>query len=539
MVIKFTKRPNWSLLLSFFILFLITIPIFYIVIHIFNDIKPTTKTLFDTYLMIYIKNSFIIVFFTAIFTTIIGVFLAYFETFYEYKFRNFFRFTLILPFAFPSYLFGYIYTDFFSYSGWFITWLRVNYDIRLHFDIMNIYGCIFILTIAFFPYVYILLRGFLSKFSLNLIESAQSLGKSDLYIFFKVVLPLSRAAIVAGTSLCIMECLNAYGVPNYFGLHVFSTGIYKAWVGYQDLNAAIKLAGILLSIVFSLMILEKIFRKPYSMTTTKNRVFSRKKLSKKNEIIVLTLFFTILFVSLILPTIHLFVWISRTFNYIDWGNLILISKNTILLTIISTVMIILISLFLNETIRFKKGKTKEMFSTLANMGYSIPGSVIAIGMLILFISIDHFLGNFYKNLGIDKNLVLTLSPIILMFSYCIRFLCLGYNGIEAGLKRVNPSYHESSLSLGKGKFQTFLKVDLPMIQTSIYSAFILIFIEIIKELPLASLLSPPNFKTLAFEMDRYASDEQLAMTSVPAFVVVVICLVLLIVFNVIQKKAKK
>ncbi|AII15263.2 iron(III) ABC transporter, permease component [Campylobacter iguaniorum] len=527
----------WNLA-SYFTLLLIIAPIFYILLNIFNSSSEQTSSLLDSSLNEYLINSSIIVFFTALFTTIIGVFLAYFESFYEFRFKKFFKFALVLPFAVPNYLFAYIYADFFSYSGWLVAWLRSEFGIKVHFDMMNIYGVIFIFTISFFPYVYIILRGFLAKFSVNLIESAKSLGKSDTYIFFKVILPLSRAAIVAGASLCVMESLNAFGTPNYYGVHVFSTGIYKAWVGYSDINAAIKLAGILLLIVFFFLFVERIFRKPTMMTTSKTRRQKLQKLSKKSEIIVIGAFFAVFFISFLFPMINLLVWINRSFESTNWAHVFDISQNTLLLTIFSTIFIIVISLFLTLVSRFQKGKAKLLSNSLANIGYSVPGSVIAIGMLMIFIWCDKHLASVYGFLGIEKSLFLTLSPVILIFAYVIRFLSLGYNGIEAGLKACNKSCYEASLSLGYGRLATFFKVDFAMIKTSIYSAFILIFIEIIKELPLSSLLSPPNFRTLAFEIDRYASDEQLAMTAVPSLIIIVFCFVLLSLFYKIQKKDK-
>ncbi|QKF70795.1 ABC transporter permease [Campylobacter geochelonis] len=527
----------WTLA-SYFVLFLIITPIIYILFNLFNETSEQTKTLLNSSLKEYFVNSLIIIFFTAIFTTIIGVFLAYFEAFYEFKFRKFFNFALVLPFAVPNYLFAYLYADFFSYSGWLVVWLRQNFGIKLHFDMMNIYGAIFIFTISFYPYVYIILRGFLAKFSMNLIESAKSLGKSNTCIFFRVILPLSKAAIVAGAGLCVMESLNAFGTPNYYGVHVFSTGIYKAWVGYGDINAAIKLAGILLFIVFFLMFVERIFRKPYAVTTSKQKVFKRQKLSKKAQNIVVGLFFIIFFISFLFPMINLSIWLKRSFSDVDWAHIINISANTLLLTVFSTIFIIIISLFLTTISRSQKGKTKELSNALANMGYSIPGSIIAIGMLVIFIWLDKNLSGIYHFFGINKSLFLTLSPIILIFAYVIRFLSLGYNGIEAGLNRCGKSCYEASLSLGYGRLVTFFKVDFSMIKTSIYSAFILIFIEIIKELPLSSLLSAPNFRTLAFEIDRYASDEQLAMTAVPSLIIIIFCFVLLSVFYKLQKKDK-
>ncbi|MCZ6156614.1 iron ABC transporter permease [Campylobacter ureolyticus] len=535
-MMKRFKRCDTPLIFTFVCLALIIFPIIYIFFGIFNQTNESTEFLFKTQLKFYIKNSFIILFFTGIFTGIIGTFLAYFETFYEYKFKNFFKFTLILPFAIPSYLFGYIYVDFFSYSGWLVTFLRQNFDIRVHFDIMNIYGAIFVLTLAFYPYVYIILRGFLKRFPQNYIEASQNLGCTQVKTFFKVILPLSKPAIISGMTLCLMECLNAYGVPNYFGLHVFSTGIYKAWVGYSDLNAAIKLASILLFLVFFIIIVQKLLQKPYAITVTKRQKIRAKKLSKKSEIAVVCLIFLFLFVALFLPLLHIFIWLYQSYSDINLISLFNLSKNTILLTTLSAMLIVVFSLFINESLRLKEGKIKEIATSFANIGYSIPGSVVGISMLAIFINIDKSMQWLYRLLEVKATLFLTLSPLVLVFAYMIRFLSLGYMGVQNSLNQQGKKYYEASLSLGKGKLKTFFLVDLPMIKPAILSSFILVFIEIIKELPLSSLLTPPNLKTLAFEMDRYASDEQLALSAAPAIVVVGISLALLVILNKIKDK---
>ncbi|MBZ7990735.1 iron ABC transporter permease [Campylobacter sp. RM9332] len=521
--------------LAYLILFIILIPIFYIIFFITQPIKENTAVLFDSYLVEYLKNTGIIVLFTLIFSTIIGVFLAYFESFYEFRFRKFFKFCLVLPFAIPSYLFAYVYADFFSYFSWFNIFLRDTFNIKIHFDMMNIYGVIFVFSISFFPYTYILTRGFLARFASSLIYSARSLGKNEFEIFFKVILPLSRPVIVAGASLCAMETLNAYGAPNYYGLHVFSTGIYKAWIGYGDLNAAIKLAVILLLIVFFILFIEKITQRPYELGS-KQYALTRTQLSKKAEIIVLSLFFVILFISFILPVIHILIWFKRSYFDVDYANLFALSKNSFFLSVVSSVIILIIALFLAANQRFKNNKSKLIISSLANMGYSIPGSVVAVCMLVMFIFIDRSLASFYSYLGINKSLFLTLSPMILIFAYVVRFLSLGFNSINSGLNRLPSSLTNARHSLGINPFKGFFKVEFVLIIPSLLSSFILIFIEVIKELPLASLLATSEFKTLSFEMDRYASDEQLAMVSAPALVVVLTCFILLVIFNLIKER---
>lgn len=531
---------SWSFLSIFFILFIST-PIFLIIFNISGPMNEIMEHIINNLLKTYIKNTLIISLGTVLITIFLGVSLAYFISFYEFRGRKFFSLALILPLAIPDYIGAHVYANIFSYSGYIPTLLRERYGIMYNLDIMNNYGAIFVFAMCFYPYVYIVVKSFLSKQSNSIIEVSKSLGKSNKEIFFKVLLPLSRGAIVGGSTLVVLEVLNAYGLPNYFGIHTFSTGIFRAWFSFKDLSSAVKMAAMLLVCTYLVIIIEKLFRrgKNYSYSNTKIKYVKRVQVSKKNEWFLGFYCFSVLTVSFIIPILQLLYWAKFTYKSVLNRGFYALIGNSVLITLIATFLIIAISVIIANTARFTRGKSGMLLSKLATMGYAVPGAVIAIGMLMFFIAVDKMLVPIYQALGIENTLVLTLGFPLLISAYIVRFLSISFNTVENGFEKIGLKFHEASRSFGNGVTKTFFKVDLPMMRGSLIGAGILVFVEIIKELPLTLLLRPFNFETLATIIKKYAEDEMLPEASIPSLILVVVCIVLLMIFNRINKGGKE
>ena len=534
-----TSLNSWSFFSLIIVLFVST-PIILIALNIFNPSNEVFEHIKNYLLMSYIKNTLIMAIGTGLFSIIIGVSSAYFVSLYDFPLRKFFSWVLILPLAIPDYIGAHVYANIFSYTGYIPTLLREKFDIFYTFDIMNLGGAIFVLTLCFYPYVYILVKSFLSKQSNSLIEVSKSLGKNNREIFWKVLLPISRGAIVGGVTLVILEVLNAYGLPNYFGIQTFSTGIFRVWFSFKDLDTAIKMSAMLLIVTYTIILGEKFLRRrrSYSFSNTKISPIRRQKLQGKNKFFVL-LWLNIIFVfAFIIPILQLFYWASLTYKEVLNKEFFILVRNSFGITLISTIIIIVFSVIIANTTRLSKGRLALIISKAATMGYSIPGAVISIGMLLFFISLDESLEPLYKLVGIDNTLFLTLSFTLLISAYLVRFLAISYNTVESGFEKVGLKFHEASRTLGKGISKTFFLVDLPMIKNSLIGAGILVFIEIIKELPLTMLLRPFNFHTLSTAIKKYAEDEMLPEASIPSLILIAVCIVLLIVFNKIGKGKK-
>lgn len=534
-----TSLNSWSFF-SLIIIIFVSTPIILIALNIFNPSNEIFEHIKNYLLVSYIKNTLIMAIGTGLFSIIIGVSSAYFVSLYDFPLRKFFSWALVLPLAIPDYIGAHVYANIFSYTGYIPTLLRKKFDIVYNFDIMNLGGAIFVLTLCFYPYVYILVKSFLSKQSNSLIEVSKSLGKNNKQIFWKVLLPISRGAIVGGVTLVILEVLNAYGLPNYFGIQTFSTGIFRVWFSFKDLDTAIKMSAMLLFVTYTIILGEKFLRrrKNYSFSNTKIRPIIRQKLNKKNKVIVLSWLSLVFSFAFIIPILQLSYWASLTYKHILNREFLVLIRNSFGITVISTLIIIIFSIVIANTTRLSKGKLSIIISRGATMGYSIPGAVISIGMLLFFISLDGKLLPLYNLVGIGNSLFLTLSFALLVSAYLVRFLAISYNTIESGFEKVGLKFHEASRTLGKGISKTFLLVDLPMIKNSILGAGILVFIEIIKELPLTMLLRPFNFNTLSTAIKKFAEDEMLPEASIPSLILIGVCLVLLLIYNKLEKGKK-
>lgn len=531
---------SWSLA-SILIVGLICTPILSILINIFAPINDNLIHTTSYLLPEYIKNTFIIAISVGFSTSVIGVFLAWILSVYEFRGRKFFSWALILPLAIPSYISGYAYSGIFSYTGLIPSYLRNRHGININMDILNIYGVIFIFSLCFYPYVFLVVKGFLNKQSASLLEASKSLGKSNFETFFKVILPLARGAIVGGVSLVIMEVLNAYGLVSHFGVNTFSTGIFRIWLSLDDVDTAIKMSALLMSLTFLIILTEKFLRKrkSFSYSSTKIRPIKREKLKGSKEVYAILLCSLILLPAFIIPIMQLIYWAFLTYDTMLNKELIRTILNTFAITGLSSILIIIISVIIANSVRLQKNFMGNIISKLSTMGYSIPGAVIAIGIMLSFVALDRFLAPLYMFFGINKTLVFTLSFALLISAYVVRFLAVSFNAVESGFDKIGLKFHEAGRSLGKGITQTFFLIDLPMIKSSVIGGFILVFIEIIKELPLTLLLRPFNFNTLATLAKQYAEDEMIAESAIPSLIIIFICFLAIYFFNKLNEGRKK
>lgn len=520
----------WSVL-SFIFICLIILPNLNILMNLLN--KPNENWLhIKTYLLKdYIVNSLILITFTGVFTTLIGTGLSWIVSAYEFPGRNFFKWTLVLPLAIPPYIGAYTYNGIFDYTGVVQTTLRNNFNIQVsqkYFDIMSMRGSIFIFTIFLFPYVYIITKSFLQKQSASLIENARILGKSQLEIFLHVVLPISRASIVGGVSLVVLEVLNDYGVVKYFGITTFSTAIFKTWFGMGDVDSAIRLSAILLFMVFTILIIEKILRgrKKFSFSNTKFRPITRQQLKGGKSILAFMFCFFIFSVGFIIPTLQLTHWSLITYRKILDIEFWSLTFSSISVALLAAGLITIIATIIANYCRLNDNIISKIYSKATTVGYSIPGAVIAIAVIVFFIDLDNKLFWFYKLFNKDTGkLVLSTSIVMLIFAYIVRFLAIGFNSIEAGFEKVGKKFSEASRTLGMNMTETFFKVDFKMIKPAILSGFILVFVDILKELPLTLILRPFNFNTLATKSFEYANDEMIHEAAVSSLIIIIISII--------------
>lgn len=543
---KGTKQKSnaWGFL-SFIFILLVVIPCLYIFLHLLDKPNDNWYHIKNYLLKDYIINTIKIVIATGFLTMVIGTTLAWLIAAYEFPFRKFFKWALILPLTVPPYIAAYTYNGIFNYTGvvqrFFRDDMKMNLDPK-YFDVMSIRGVVFIFTVFLFPYVYMIARAFLEKQSASLIENARLLGRSSSSIFIHVILPISRGAIVGGTSLVILEVLNDFGVVSYFGVQTFSTAIFKTWFSMGDTSTAVKLAAMLMFTVFITLSIEKWIRgrKKYSYTTAKVKSIVPIKLRGIKAVGAFLYCFIILSLGFIIPLLQLGKWSVLTYKKILNINFISLMFNSIWLAAITAVIIIVMSVVIANFCRMNNNWISKFFSKISILGYSIPGAVIAIGVILFMISLDRELVWIYKIINPNtKTLILSTSIFMLIFAYAIRFLAIGYQSIESGFDKIGMKFFEASRTLGHSVTKTFFKVDLPMIKPALISAFALVFVDIIKELPLTLILRPFNFNTLATKTYEYASDEMIHEASIPALIIILVSIVSIYLLYRIGDKEKK
>ncbi|WP_078551270.1 ABC transporter permease [Bacillus alkalicellulosilyticus] len=536
-LIEQTKQHiNLWAILSFFFVFIILLPNLLIVVQFFTEPNENWAHIKEYLLQNYIYNTVVLITFTGIATTIIGTSLAWFITIYKFPLRNFLKWGLILPLAIPPFIGAYTYHGMLNYTGIIQSTLRNSFDITVnqrYFDIMNMQGAVFIFTIFLFPYVYTIMKSFLENQSATALENASLLGSNTFSIFYRVILPISRPAIVGGVSLVILEVLNDYGVVRFYGIQTFSTAIFQTWFGMGDLDSALKLAGILMSIVIIILVLEKLIRgrrKFNNSTSTVSRI-KPKQLKGIKAWLVFAYCFGIFSVAFLIPFLQLLHWVFMTYEKIASPEFLTLIWNSVFVATIAATFIVVIALIVANYTRLHVNIVTKLFSKITTLGYSVPGAVIAIAIITVFLALDRYMISITAYFGSNPTVALSTTLVMLVSAYIIRFLAVGFNSIEAGFEKVGTSYTEASRSLGMSTYKTFLRVDIPLIKGAIFGGFILVFVDILKELPLTFILQPFNFNTLATRAFRYANDEMVNEAALASILIILISAVCIFFFH--------
>lgn len=523
------------------ILLLVLTPIFTILIKLFAPPGEHWGHIATTLLPSYFSNSFILLISVAFCTFIIGVGMAWLVSIFEFPGRKYFEWLLILPLAFPSYMMGYSYVGILEYTGPVQAFLRNNLDIHFRgpiFDIMNMPGAIFILSISLFPYVYVICRASFMRQSNQLQEAALLLGSGRMRIFRKIALPMARPAVAGGIALVGMEVLNDYGTVKYFGVDTFTSGIFRAWFSFGDINTAIYLSAILTLIVLVLIWLENLQRgnRVWAVQSGNSRSTGRLKVARRSNRWSYTLLCSlVLAISFILPLLQLFYWVSLTWrNVIDSEFIILIIRS-FSLAIGSAVAIAVLSIVLLYAIRLSPLRWTRHIARTASLGYAIPGAVIAVGVMIPMMKLDRAISGLLSD---QIGMILSGTLVMLIVAYIVRFMAVGYNAIDAGFQKTGASVNEVARSLGASSIRTLWKIDLPLIRNSIAGAILLAFVDILKELPLTLILRPFNFHTLATKAFDMATNEMIAESANASLIVVLTGVIPIILLNNIIGKKK-
>jgi iron(III) transport system permease protein len=520
--------------LALVIVILVTIPILTLITNIFGPPGNSWEHLKENLLDSYFVNTLALLAGVALCTFILGVSTAWIISSYNFPGRRYFEWLLILPLGFPGYIMAYTYTGLLDYAGPIQSILRNSFDITVQgglIDIMNLPGAIFILSISLYPYVYLLARASFLQQSKTLQEAASLLESSRIRAFFKVALPMARPAIVGGIALASMEVLNDYGVVKYFGVNTFTTGIFRSWFSMGDASTAIYLAAILMLFVFAVLFLENIQRgnKRYVSPNALNKPIERSNLSKAGQFFLTGICLAILMAGFLVPLAQILHWVSLTYHKVINEEFFILIYRSFSLAISSGIVIVILSVILLYALRLNPSKWIKSITKLAILGYAIPGAVVAIGIMIPVLGLDKFLARQLSADGVG--LWLTGSLSVVVFAYVVRFMAVGYQPIESGFQKTGIHINEASRLLGAGTGKTLFKIDLPMIKSSLFTGILLVFVDVLKELPLTLILRPFNYHTLATKTFDMATNEMVAESANPALVIILTGIIPIIFLN--------
>lgn len=500
---------------------LLTAPLLSVFTSLFSKNSAYFVHVRDTLLLGYVSTSISLVSITVVVSLILGVSSAWFVTQHTFATQKFFSWALLLPLAIPPYMGGYVYSSILSYGGWLYK-LFANLTGHNNFDIMNTTGAGLLFAFFLYPYVFMASKTFFSHHLGNVLESAAVLGLSRRRSFFRVVLPLGRRVFVAASFLVALEVLNDYGLVHYFGLSTFSVGIFKLWFSYHDLEGAIKLAFHLILMVLFLLFMQHLMqgRRNFAPTSSKVRPHSR---AKGNLAMQLWLGFIFL-LTFALPVGQLVYWAGLSIKSFNMKQLVAATAHSLALSLAAALLILIIALIISNATRLQKGRFSSALVHTSSLGYSIPGAVVAIGMISFFVALDKFLLPLYERSGLATNLFMSSALVMLLFAYSVRFLAVALSQIEASQHRIGVKFHQVARTLGFNITQTFFKLDIHLLKTASFAAVLLVFIEVIKELPVTMILRPFNFNTLATLASQYAEDEMVQQSAIPSLVLILLAL---------------
>jgi len=508
---------------------LFSLPIFTIVSFVIHPANEVWQHLLDTVLGEYLLNSALLMFGVALGTLIIGVGCAWLTSVCLFPGKRLFAWALLLPLAFPTYIIAYTYTGMFDFAGPVQSWIRAStgWGVQDYYfpEIRSLGGAVTMFSLVLYPYVYLLARAAFLEQSICVLEVSRTLGCSVWASFYRVALPLARPAIVAGLSLALMETLADYGTVAYFGLGVFTTGIFRTWFGLGDGAAAAKLAAILLLFVFTLIVIERWSRRraQYHHATNRYRSLPQYRLRGYRAGLAFGACFVPLLLGFLLPAYQLALWALDTYSYMVDASFLRLTLNSLELALSAALLAVVLALFLAYGKRMLNSKAINASIRVVATGYALPGTVIAVGVIIPFAWFDNSIDSLMReHYGFSSGLLLSGSLFAVMFAYMVRFLAVSIQAVESGLLKIKPSMDDAARSLSHAPGEILMRVHLPLMKGSVLTALLIVFVDVMKELPATLILRPFNFNTLAVRAFELASDERLADSSTAALMIVAV-----------------
>ncbi len=530
---RFLKTSSWVFSL------LLVLPILAIFYTAVGESDDVFGHLMSTVMGTYTLNTVMLVAGTVFLSLLIGIPSAWLMANYCIPGDRWLQWALVLPLAMPGYIVGYIYTDWFDYAGPIQLFLRdvTGWTSAAQYwfpDLRTLPGASFVLALVLYPYVYLLARAAFMEQNLTLTQSARLLGCSPIQSFMRVSLPLARPAIAVGASLVAMEALGDFGTVNYFAVSTLTTAVYDTWLGYSNLNAAAKISAIMLVVIFLLISSERYSRrkqKLFSQNVSADKI-AKAPLQGKFKVLATVWCWGLFAIAFLAPLGQLLIYAWDYHSSSSIEDFIQYSFNSLYVSSIAAVIALAIALLVNFYRRFSATPASNVPLRMSSLGYAVPGTVLAIGVLISLTSIDHAINDVAKAMDWGRpGLLFSGTMFALLAAFVVRFSAVAIGSVESSLAKVSPSLDMAARTMGCNAKSIIKRVQLPLIRRGCLIAMLLVFIESMKELNAALLLRPFNFETLATYVFNYASDEHLEYAALPAILLVVVGLIPLIMIN--------
>ncbi len=518
---------------------LFALPFFSLIVTAASAEENVWGHLISTVMPGYLKNTFLLMLGVGSGTLLLGVSTSWLISMTEFPGRRMLEWGLLLPLAFPGYIIAMVYVELLEYSG------PVQAQIRLWFGwnnfqdywfppIASVGGAITMLSLVLYPYVYLLARIAFLQQPATLLESSRMLGKSSRNSFFHVSLPLARPAIVVGVSLAMMETLADFGTMQLFAVQTFTTGIYHTWFGAYNAPGAAQLSLSLLMFISVFVFLERYSRKQ-QRSHTKNSIHiphPRYKLSGISSLSAFAFCLVPVVFGFTLPAGLLIQWAAKSWREVMLERFFSDAGNSLILAVLTAFLAVLLGVLMAYGSRISKRRRIRWAVRTVSLGYTFPGPVVALGVLLPFAWFDRTIDAWMQeSFGISSGYLLSGTLFILVFAYLVRFLALAYGTAESGFGRITSAMEDASRSLGKNTWQTLKRVHLPLLRGSMLTAGLLVFVDVMKELPATLMLQPFNFSTLATRAYGYATEELLREASLWCLTIVLVGLFPVIFLN--------
>ena len=467
-----------------------------------------------------LKNTVILLLMVTLISGIIGTALAWVTSMYRFPGQRFFAWALMLPLAMPAYVLAFVTVGIVDFSGPLQTALRESGFTTAIPSVRNVWGAGLVLSLAFYPYVYLLARqAFLSQ-GRRAIEAGQMLGLTRSKVFFRLALPQALPWVIGGLLLASMETLADFGAVSVFNVDTFTTAIYKAWFGFFSLTTAAQLAALLIGVVFIVVLFEQYWQAKRGNTVTQgsSQRFEASKPAKWGMALLCTLVFLIAF---LIPFLQLLYWTALNFQQDFDARYIDFVTNSLMIASMTTIFIAFLAIIIAWVKRQYPDKSTKLMTTLANLGYVVPGTVLAVGIFIPIAWLDNQLIAF----GITSAQFLSGSVIVMLLALSTRFMTVSFQPVDRQLQRLTVNQEAAAKLLSDSPYQRWRQVMLPVLSPGVLTGLLMGFVEVMKEMPITLMTRRQGWDTLAVRVFEMTSEGMWGRAALPSLLIVLVGLI--------------